>query len=364
MEPATPPRHLRDPQPARGSDWFGLLSGLCMLLAILCMTQLSWQYYGAGLDTTLKAERQIGVTKTITREPDRDRIAVMNRTDPPPVETPPKHGALFAWMYLPDIDRAWSRPIWQGTSADVLDALGAGHYESTVMPGAQGNSAYAGHDTANDFALTYRLKAGDRILIRTSSHWYEYTVTETRTVTSTDTWVIADSAPGVDWGITLTTCWPMFTVTDTGQRWITWGRFTGWANTSDGVPDMLASTRMTPVEHLSRRISMVSHELDTPVTGVLAICMLAIWGLLAIAVRLIAGRCDHSRERLSWNPMVILWRLQPAPHGDGRGMRVFAWLTRTLLMMLLIAALVFACWRWACPWLAGFAGLSSPHPTL
>lgn len=354
-------RHARTP---RRTDFTGLISGVCLLLAWLCGVQLSWQYYGADLDVETQVRTARVASHKLVKKEDRDKVLKLNTTDAPPVEGRPAHGEMWGYVYLPDIDRSWSRPIWEGTDENTLNTLGAGHYESTVMPGAVGNFALAGHDTANDFAKTYGIRAGDQIIIRTPEHWYVYEATETKVVTSSDTWVVSDNAPRAERGITLTTCWPMFTTVDTGQRFITWGRFVGWADVGDGVPEALAASRMTTVERASSRLQTTSKDLNLPVTGVLSLCALVAWlildGLAWLAFR---RRMIPLWRRRSWSPLTWLIRLQAGPAGGGRALKAVSFLIRLILLVLMLAAATFALWRWACPWLAStLPFLDTPHP--
>lgn len=348
----------------RLSDWPGLIGGIAMMLVAACLIHIGWILYGSGLDTTRIVETGDRMIRTpIPVEAKKD--ALQWRHSEPPDETTPVRGEVFAWMFLPDVDRTWSRAIWEGTSDDILDGMGVGHYETTPMPGGAGNSAYAGHDTVSDFGLTYRLKAGDAILIRTASHWYRYEVTETRLLTSADTWAIGMDAPGVERGITLTTCWPMFTPVDTGQRFITWGRYVGWADVTDGTPPELADTAMTTVDQWRRTVMEKVTGMRLPVTGVLSATCLIEWltvdGLLWIGCRkrmLILW----DRRRGSWNPVGWLWRLQAGPVDGSRPLRVLSAGIRSLLFTLMLGAITFACWRWACPWLADMIPwLDAPH---
>ncbi|MDQ0710392.1 sortase (surface protein transpeptidase) [Arthrobacter woluwensis] len=48
------------------------------------------------------------------------------------------HGEMLGVVYVPRFGADYSRPLIQGTSQDVLDTLGLGHYDKTAMPGAGG----------------------------------------------------------------------------------------------------------------------------------------------------------------------------------------------------------------------------------
>ena len=351
----------------RPTDPVGLLSGVCLLLAFLLAVQVGWQYWGAGLDVTLVAERTQGVRRipTIAETTGADTLAW--RSDPPPDEPEPVGDDLWGYMYLPSLDRAWERPIWEGVDADTLAALGAGHYPSTPMPGAVGNSAYAGHDTPTGFGMTYRLEAGDPVLIRTADHWYRYEVTGSRILDASDTWVLDADAPRAERGMTLTTCWPMFTPVDTGQRHVTWARWDGWADTADGTPPELADTALTTVERLERVATETARRAALPVTGVMAGAFALMWLIADLAAWLLwRRRTLASWSRVSWNPLVWLWRIQAGPCGEGRVRTVLAVLIRIMLLSLLLAAVVCACWRWTCPMLADLLPgvFATPHPTL
>lgn len=352
---------------ARRADPVGLLSGVCILLAFLLAVQVGWQYWGAGLDVTLVAERTQGVERVPTVAETTGDDALEWRSDTPPGESAPTGDDLWGYMYFPSLDRSWERPIWEGTDEATLAALGVGHYANTPMPGGVGNSAYAGHDTATDFGMTYRLRSGDPVLIRTAGRWYRYTVTESRILTSSDTWVLDADAPGVERGLTLTTCYPMFTPTDTGQRYVTWARWDGWADAADGTPPELADTALTTVERLKRTVNDTSRQIAMPVTGVMAVAFALMWLIADLFAWLLWHRRTlGSWTRPTWNPIVWLWRIQAAPVGEGRARAIAAVLVRLILLALLAAAAVFACWRWACPMLADLLpGLfASPHPTL
>jgi len=57
----------------------------------------------------------------------------------------PELGEKFAIMRIPILGSEWARTISEGTSLDILDHLGIGHYEKTEFPGEKGNFAVAGH---------------------------------------------------------------------------------------------------------------------------------------------------------------------------------------------------------------------------
>ncbi len=95
---------------------------------------------------------------------------------PPKVAEAPGHGGTIGIMYIPRFGADYTRPIVQGTSTDVLDTLGLGHYSDTAMPGATGNFAVAGHRQTHGAVLDniHTLVPGDRIYVQTKDGFYVY----------------------------------------------------------------------------------------------------------------------------------------------------------------------------------------------
>jgi sortase A len=59
--------------------------------------------------------------------------------------TRPIEGKVWGILYVPRFGDSYAKPIAEGTSTEVLDNIGVGHYKSTQMPGKLGNVAMAGH---------------------------------------------------------------------------------------------------------------------------------------------------------------------------------------------------------------------------
>jgi sortase A len=106
--------------------------------------------------------------------------------------------------------------VVEGISGNALRA-GAGHYETTSLPGDFGNVAIAGHRTGfgEPFRHLERLRAGDQIVLVTPIGRYTYQVTEPFDghanpwiTLPTDLSVIQ---PTADPSLTLTTCDPPHT---------------------------------------------------------------------------------------------------------------------------------------------------------
>jgi sortase A len=104
--------------------------------------------------------------------------------------------------------------VRQGVGSKVL-ALGPGHYPGTPWPGQPGNVGVAGH---NNYWLSFnRLRVGDRVEIRTQHGLYVYEISGSKVVSPTDRTVLA---PTNDNRLTLTTCYPLWTLAFATQRLI------------------------------------------------------------------------------------------------------------------------------------------------
>ena len=132
---------------------------------------------------------------------------------PPAGLSEPGHGEVFGVVTIPSSGSDYQRPATQGTSSDVLDSLGLGHYEGSAMPGQVGNFSLAGHrqtrgKVLNDIDL---LTEGDHIYVRTKDGYYTYTVYSHEIVQPDQVEVIepVPGQPGVaptERLLTLTTC--------------------------------------------------------------------------------------------------------------------------------------------------------------
>jgi sortase A len=165
----------------------------------------------------------------------------------PVVEKAPGNAQKFGILYVPRFGTGWERPIAQGVGvADVLDAIGVGHYPGTAMPGQVGNFAIAAHRHAygGGFEYLHELHVGDHVYIGTKDGWYEYTFRDIQYVQPTQINVLqpVPMEPGVapvDRIITMTTCNPFFS---TAERMIAYGVYDTWYPRADGPPAEIAST--------------------------------------------------------------------------------------------------------------------------
>lgn len=361
MEPSRP-RH-RAVRRSVGTLIVDLVSGLCLLACVFTGYQVAWQYWGAGLDTATVSRQIERAQKTEFETVTHDKTAPLREEPLPRAMGEPSNGDLFAYLRLPRLGVDYRKPIQEGTGLDVLNNLGVGHYKGTAMPGGKGNMALAGHATLDDFGRINRLQPGDDIIIETGDMWIVYHVTSSRIVDKTAVEVIAPQAAGVERGVTLTTCWPVFVVQDPPQRYIVHGQYAGWIPKEDGMPASLASEHRTPGEHVKRVVETVGRRVGLPVTGVMGLGLLAIWLILSVMVWIPTRKAWWKNLRAapaSWSPLTLLWRVQPTPFPARPRIRAVG---RTLMLFLLLAALMFLSWRWACPWVAQHVPfLATPHP--
>jgi len=113
-------------------------------------------------------------------------------------------GARLGTLEIPKI--GLHQTLYQGVSAHVL-AGGPGHYVGTSMPGARGTVGIAGHRTTHTrpFGRLNRLRAGDRVTIKTAGGTYVYRVYRMRIVPPHQVWPLR---PGRFQQVVLTACHP------------------------------------------------------------------------------------------------------------------------------------------------------------
>jgi len=125
----------------------------------------------------------------------------------------PKLGQNFAIIRIPALGSDWVRTISEGTSPQILDRLGTGHYVGTEFPGEPGNFAIAGHsgNRWTPFARYQEITNGDAIVVETFDKNFTYQVIETVTVSETNLKTVYENpslrveTDGESW-LTITTC--------------------------------------------------------------------------------------------------------------------------------------------------------------
>nr|WP_261372321.1 class E sortase [Arthrobacter woluwensis] len=154
------------------------------------------------------------------------------------------HGEMLGVVYVPRFGSDYSRPLIQGTSQDVLDTLGLGHYDKTAMPGALGNFAVAGHRQTHGSVLDniHLLQPGDKIYVQTREGFYTYVYRNTEIVLPNRVDVIlpVPTVPGAqpkERLMTMTSCNPRF---GSEERIIAYSVMESWRPLSAGAPREIA----------------------------------------------------------------------------------------------------------------------------
>mgnify|MGYP002381830139 CR=1 FL=1 len=182
----------------------GLVGELLITLGLVVLLFVGWQLWWTDVVSDADAAQVV-----TTLQGDFD--------DPDWVQ--PKHvrvGDAFAIVRIPRFGASYARPLYQGTTTDVLQR-GIGHYPETALPGTVGNFAMAGHRTTygKPFNRIAELAKGDVILVETKSTWFVYRVTGHEIVPPTQVSVLlpVPNQPGKEAAsaiLTMTTCHPEF----------------------------------------------------------------------------------------------------------------------------------------------------------
>ncbi|MDQ0771273.1 sortase A [Pseudarthrobacter defluvii] len=163
----------------------------------------------------------------------------------PVVGAAPGHAGTIGIIYIPRFGPTYTRPIVQGTSQDVLDTLGLGHYSNTAMPGAVGNFAVAGHRQTHGAVLDniHTLVPGDKIYVQTKDGYYVYVFRNNQIVMPSRTDVLepVPTQPGAaptESYLTMTSCNPRF---GAEERIIAYALLDSWRPASAGPPAEIAA---------------------------------------------------------------------------------------------------------------------------
>lgn len=207
---------------------------------------------------------------------------------------------------------------------------------------------------------------GSQIIIESDATWYVYRVTSQAVVDEHRTDVIEPNAAGAARGITLTTCWPVFSLKPATRRYIVHGAFMGWLPVSDGVPAALAQSHRTVSQSITHGVATIASKTGMHITDVLAVALGLMWLIMDAMAWLFWHACMHVARRLrTLSIPALLRRLQAGPVGHGRIARWVEPIVRAVLLAILLSVLLLTSWRWLCPWLADTVPfLASPHPTL
>ncbi len=208
----------------------GVVGDLCITLGALLLLFVAWQLWW----TDVTANRvQEGTVQSLTRDFAQQTPATTER--PSPVA----FGKAFAIVRIPRLGSDYARPVLEGTGRDVLQQ-GIGHYQGTVLPGAIGNFAVAGHRTTygRPFHDIDKLRPGDTIVVETKNAYSVYTVKRHVIVNPTDVAVIAPvpehpgARPTAAW-MTMTACHPKYSA---AQRYVVFAELEHTYPHEQGLP--------------------------------------------------------------------------------------------------------------------------------
>ncbi len=179
----------------RGCRYLFIMAGLAAL-GYVGLTLLDARLYQASakrsLDSQIRVEQQHHVA---------------------PPEAPVQMGGLLGRMDIPRL--GMSIAILQGANARTL-RLGAGHIQTTALPGQAGNIGIAAHrDTF--FRGLKDIRQDDEIQIQTATGLVRYRVDWAKVVPPDDADVLSPSADSV---LTLVTCYPFYLVGPAPNRFV------------------------------------------------------------------------------------------------------------------------------------------------
>ncbi|MFE9256457.1 class E sortase [Streptomyces sp. NPDC006879] len=166
-------------------------------------------------------------------------------SEPPPGGEAYPPGRPFAEMHIPRFGTHWTKPVLQGTGADVLKR-GLGHYPGSGQLGVEGNFAVAGHrrthgDPFKDFP---RLRPGDAVVLNDGVTWFTYRVANRPLRITPQEVDVLDPVPAKSGFrapgkyLTLTTCEPEW---GHSHRLVVWARLTAADPVTAGRPSVLRS---------------------------------------------------------------------------------------------------------------------------
>ena len=249
---ATPPGRVKSVRASVLRGAVQVVGELLITAGIILLLFVAWQLWWTNVESDA---RQSAVIKEFAQElgggaPAQPPPASGAQPEPvdyghPVVGTAPGHAGTIGIMYIPRFGTNYTRPIVQGTTSDVLDTLGLGHYPTTAMPGAVGNFAVAGHRQTHGAVLDniHTLVPGDKIYIQTKDGYYVYVFRNNQIVmpSRTDVLEAVPTRPGVtptESYLTMTSCNPRF---GAEERIIAYALLDDWRPASAGPPAEIAA---------------------------------------------------------------------------------------------------------------------------
>lgn len=243
--------------PARGGGVLRKLvqiaGELLITVGVVLLLFVAWQLWWTNVESDAKQTETIrnfaqelgGSEGPVASDPADVTPSAPTDYGPPKVAEAPGHGGTIGIMYIPRFGADYTRPIVQGTSTDVLDTLGLGHYSNTAMPGATGNFAVAGHRQTHGAVLDniHTLVPGDKIYVQTKDGFYVYVFRNNQIVlpSATDVLLPVPTQPAArptEAYLTMTSCNPRF---GSQERIIAYSLLDHWQPASAGPPAEIAA---------------------------------------------------------------------------------------------------------------------------
>lgn len=243
--------------PARGVSILRTLvqiaGELLMTVGVVLLLFVAWQLWWTNVESDAKQGEAIRNFAQELGGPPAPHAAEASGSPasgpadygPPKVAEAPGHGQTIGIMYIPRFGADYTRPIVEGTSTDVLDTLGLGHYADTAMPGATGNFAVAGHRQTHGAVLDniHTLVPGDKIYVQTRDGFYVYVFRNNQIVLPSATDVLfpvptQPAAKPTEAYLTMTSCNPRF---GSQERIIAYSLLEHWQPASAGPPAEIAA---------------------------------------------------------------------------------------------------------------------------
>jgi sortase A len=240
--------------PARGvgvlRKLIQIVGELLITLGVILLLFVAWQLWWTNVESDAKQSEIIknfaqdlsGSAGPVASGP---TAAAPVDYGPPKIAEAPGHGGTIGSMYIPRVGADYTRPIVQGTSTDVLDTLGLGHYSDSAMPGATGNFAVAGHRQTHGAVLDniHTLVPGDKIYVQTKDGFYVYVFRNNQIVlpSATDVLLPVPTQPAArptEGYLTMTSCNPRV---GSQERILAYSLLDHWQPASAGPPAEIAA---------------------------------------------------------------------------------------------------------------------------
>jgi sortase A len=211
----------------------GILGDLLVTAGLVLLLFVGWQLWFT--DVTANRTQDATVSR-LTRDFASPPAATAPATESPKAVP---FGSAFAIVRIPRFGASYARPVLEGTSRDILQD-GIGHYQGSVLPGAVGNFAVAGHRTTygRPFHDIDTLRPGDLIVVETKTAYSVYAVKRHEIVAPTDVQVVAPvpDHPGVrptERWMTMTACHPKYSA---AKRYVVFALLVQTYPHADGLP--------------------------------------------------------------------------------------------------------------------------------